>query len=301
MVVPIDEQKLYEEAVKIVDPVIKDEKKKIQLGINNLAFYTTIITVWAYVIMYAYKSSYFFSYNIPLSNIKISLTDFLPFLFQLCLLTMFVLWYVIMGILDLSYGRKPGTLNTERVFWGTGIAVYLLSNIGFYEQTSWWFGGIITVALSLGVEIFAVHIAKPRKFNGVVSDNSRDLALKRMVKDELFHRLFHKTGISILFVAVVFSFLVGKIVTIFKTEYELCDYHGEKYAIIIDYGESAIFQKAEIDGSQLFIETESYIYDNKEGLSISTSHFEKVIIMRAPSNMQIRGNTYNCIDTEQLE
>ena len=73
-----------------IAPITEKEDAATKAAVENIAVITTLITIGAYVVMYAYKSGYYSEFNIPAICVRISLKDYLPLLFQICSLSIYI-------------------------------------------------------------------------------------------------------------------------------------------------------------------------------------------------------------------
>ena len=59
--------------------------------------------------------------------------------------------------------------------------------------------------------------------------------------------------------------------------FQVFDYKDEQYAVIIDFEDAIIAQKASIDNKDIALDITQYLYLDKDGLEFSCHEFEKVV------------------------
>lgn len=273
---PKSREEIVEKAIKAVAPVAQREEKRIKGAIENIAIITTMITIGAYVVMYAYKVGYYMRFNIPAACVRVDLKDYLPLLLLIGSMSLCALWYIIELKSDQVLNKRG--FNILRIFYGFAIVSEILRRIGIFHLVPSWAFFLISISLSVLIEglICFIRRKKTRTKQKEGSPIMQEVVFENTVHSIFIHRYYIRTGIFILALASSLGPLAGQLIAEAKKDFQMFQINEASYAVIEDYGDSVISQRAIIDGDNLSINTSSYLYSQKDGIKFEYYTFDSV-------------------------
>ena len=248
--------------------------------IECFAIITTVVTIALYVVLYAYKTGYLDVFGIPASCVKVNLVDYLPALYRICAVSIYIVWYVI----SKKTFEIIGSIDMEpiRVMYGYYVVLYLSEPFGIYKNLPAVFKIIIPLCVSLIVELVLYFKKKPRKNSkkdsNSVSKKEYALILENTVHDLLLSR-YYNTGVFIVILAVTLAPILGRASAKNNESFQLCDVDNEAYAVIADYGDTIIAQKAKENDNQIEINTSSYTFFAKDNIEFTYNQYNNVLLV----------------------
>lgn len=261
-----------------VAPIAEKEKNATKAVIENIAVLTTMITIGAYVVMYAYKAGYYIEYNIPSACIRVSLKDYLPLLFQICSSSVYILWYIVASKSDQALNRIR--INGYRILYGHFLIYMILSSNGIIKFFPYWLFLLITVGLSVIIELLLFFVRKARIRNKSkdrnVSIAEQGFILENTISDIFFYRYYIRTGFFILAIAVVIAPFWGRLLAKANDSFQVFQMNNDSHVVIADYEDSIMAQKALINDTNIVIDTSSYYFYPKEGIEFKNCSFKSV-------------------------
>ena len=277
-------KELAEKAIEKITPIAKREKTAIKSAIENVALLTTLITIGAYVVMYAYKGGYCLEFSLPSTCIRVSLKDYLPLLFQICGFSLYILWYVSYIKSDKALARQK--INGYRVLYGSMLVYWTLRLTNIQSLCPKYTSFPISIAIAFFVELIILLVRKNRTKNKdrAVSKAEQPLVLEEMISGFFFRRYFIKTGVFILVVLVSLAPILGLLIAKGNDDYQIARIDNVLYAVILDYGDSFIAQKARETDTSFEINTSSYIFFQKDGVEFEYKTFDHITKVKEFSN-----------------
>lgn len=273
----IPEEIIVKKAREIVAPLTNQDKKLTKKLSGNLAIITTLITIFAYVVLYSFKIGYCSVFNIPLENIQVNLKDYLPALVQISSVSIYLIWYILFIKVDIAFNRAM--FQWMRICYGFLIIYLLLSANGFLKHVSGILSVIIVLSISFGIEfiVFIYFKLKYKKYENVKPEDEKK-AVENAVSDLLIHNSVVRTGGFFLLIAVILAPLVGKAFAKNVSSFQLFTNNDKEYAVIIDYGDRIAAQEVHVENEILFIDISQYTCFSKEGISFKTTSFKSAVL-----------------------
>lgn len=282
-------------------PITEREHTAIKAAVENIAAITTLITIGAYVVMYAYKTGYYFEFNIPAICVRMSLRDYLPLLFQICSLSIYILWYIVTIKSDMALRRIK--INGYRVLYGYLLVYMVLYSNRIFRFFPKYAPLPISFGLSFFVELLIYLIRKKKSSNKererIVSTTEQAFVLQDIITDTFFYRYYIRTGFFVFALAVALMPFWGSLIARANVDFQICQLNDVPYAVIMDYGDSFIAQKAKIDDTCMEIDTSKYCFFQKEGVEFENRRFERISRVAAFSNEEGENAEVDLIPLEE--
>lgn len=273
----ITRKDLVDDAQKRVTSFVEKENSAIKHAIENAAIITTLITIGSYIVMYAYKAGFYSVFNIPVMCVRVSLKDFLPMLFQISGLSIYILWYIVALKQDVILKRKR--LNGYRIMYGYLIIYMILHSNGIFNlfphNYPTYLPILFSIGLSCAMELF-LNLNKPPKKDKAIPKVTQKIEFEDIVTGILIYRYYIKTGFFVLAVAVTLAPFWGKLIAKSNVNYQVFDYNEKRYAVIVDYDDTIIAQRVEMGNGAMAINTSSYLYLQKNGIQFTYDKFDSV-------------------------
>ena len=261
-----------------IAPITEKEDAATKAAVENIAVITTLITIGAYVVMYAYKTGYCSEFNIPAICVRISLKDYLPLLFQICSLSIYILWYIVILRSDMALRRIK--INGYRVLYGYLLIYMVLDSNRIFRFFPKFAPFPISLGLSFFIELLIFSIRKKRSSNKekeqTVSTAEQAFVLQDIITDTFFYRYYIRTGFFVFALAVALMPFWGRLIARANVDFQICQLNDVPYAVIMDYGDIFIAQKAKIDDTCMEIDTSKYSFFQKDGVEFEYRHFESI-------------------------
>ena len=272
-------------AREIAAPIEEKSKKRKKLLLENAATVISMLAISLTVILYAYNKGVSRVFGIPVSCIPLDLKSFAPLALIVGGLLTYLFYYTSLFKTDVALGSKK--VNPLRVFWGFLIIRYLLdeSKIGNYLGTVWSYA--LPAIISIATEVIVYLIRRPRKIKRI-SKETYGITVENHLYEGFLYSSFFKTGLIFIVIAITFSPLIGEISAKANTEYQTCVYNEEQYAIIVNYDDRVLAQRAKIVNNNLTIYTCDYIFFEKENTIFVFNKYDSVeIISDYPDESEI--------------
>lgn len=271
----ISKKEIVREVLEKTKSEEKKMKKKSQYIIENLAIIFSVSTVFIFLVMYAFNRGYYRTFGISDSCITVELTDFLPVALQLCGIYIYVVFYLVQLKKDKILKVKHP--NLLRILYGELIINYILVN----AQVTHLIGTVPTLMISLAlpilIEILWWKRKQPQK-DRIYSETEKALVMEGLIEDRILYLINNKYVLGIMTTIILWASIWGTIYAKGKNKYQVFEYEGIAYAVIIDQGEYVIAEKIKKEDDKLFIDSTCYIYFNKENKLFSVEQYEYVEI-----------------------
>ena len=178
----IPEEIIVKKAREIVAPLTNQDKKLTKKLSGNLAIITTLISIFAYVVLYSFKIGYCSVFNIPFENIQVNLKDYLPALVQISSVSIYLIWYILFIKVDIAFNRAM--FQWMRICYGFLIIYLLLSANGFLKHVSGILSVIIVLSISFGIEfiVFIYFKLKYKKYEDVKPEDEKKAVENRSLR-----------------------------------------------------------------------------------------------------------------------
>ena len=265
----------FDEATMIAEPVKKEYENKFNKIVQNAALIITLITIFSCVILYAFNTGVIKVYNIPNNYIYINLQTYIPIVMKLCGIYSYGVFYYVQHKTDKIFNKKR--FNFLRLLYGEAIFLFATNWIGFEGPIP----TIITLIIPVLIELFyffAVQRRKPFKNKEISDESTYKFQVETYVQDALGFLYHNKKGVCFVIIAILFAPNIGTMYAKNKTDYEIINIKEDSYAIVVDYLDKAVIQKAQINKNELTIDSTTYQLISKEDIIIKCQEFEKVTI-----------------------
>lgn len=226
------------------------------------------MTIVLMIVLYAYYSGYYKVFNIPENYYILDLRTYLSAAVQLCGVYVYFTHYFSAVKTDQILRKKR--FNWSRIFWGVIMVWYILNANNMSRGLP-----LIFLCIPLLLEVFLYIRKKPFK-DKVISDAEYTVMLEDYINTRIQGRFFIHGLIIVLIVLI--APLWGELKANVKNEYEMLEVDNVSYAIIVDYQDKAVVQKATVSGNDIIIDTENYMLIDKENIIINNCQFNKAII-----------------------
>ena len=243
--------------------------------LENAAVILSFMAIVLLIVLYSYNTGYCRVFSVPVESIELDIKSFLPVAIQICGSMMHVLYYL--ALLKTDEALKKNRISLLRILYGFCIVTHFLNANNVF---SIWGRGIcsaISVGLSVLIEVSVYLARKPRK-NRVVNDAERSIMLEDYVYTSIFHTYYIKYGIFILVVSTILAPSCGRLKAVANRMYQTCYIDEQMYAVIVDYSDRILVQKAEVQEETLLISTDGYSYFAKDGIAFEYHEYGNVII-----------------------
>ena len=161
----------------------------------------------------------------------------------------------------------------------------------------------ISLGLSFFIELLIFTIRKKRSSNKekeqTVSTAEQAFVLQDIITDTFFYRYYIKTGFFVFALAVALMPFWGSLIARANVDFQICQLNNVPYAVIMDYGDSFIAQKAKIDDTCMEIDTSKYSFFQKEGVEFENRRFERISRVAAFSNEEGENAEVDLIPLEE--
>lgn len=263
------------EAQRIVEPFAQTHTSRLKSLLNNVATIISLLIIVLTMLLFAYNQGYSSVYHLPAKVIPIDIKMYLSLAVNIAMLSTYIFYYIACKNSDRLLGKKR--INFLAVFYGTIIILTLLNkyNLGRF------IGPITCIVIAVIVPIMVELIPRFLKKNcsdKVVDSSAKELKKEEFVWNQILYLLFVKNGIFVLAVCACLAPLVGEISAKANPNYQTCNYNSESYAVIVEYEDRVLVQRADIYDSQITIYTNSYLFLPKDLLEISYSTYDLVLI-----------------------
>lgn len=266
---------IHKEAAMILHPIVKESEKRKKAILKNAAIIISVSVVILTIVLYAFNRGFCQVYNLPVEVMPLDLSKFIPLVIQLAGIIVYILFYASSIKADAIFNKNKFDL--LRILWGIFIAYYILSNNNIDKLIGRWWSLGVAVALPIAVELFNYFRKKPRK-DKKVSKEEHDAVLEDVVKDSLFSIYYIKHGLFFVVIPIVLASWVGIINANAEREYQTFIFEDTQYAVVVNYTDQVLAQRALIDDSNLSIDIDNYYFFSKDNLVFSFDEFDNVEI-----------------------
>lgn len=266
------------EAMEKVEPIKKKQEEKYENIIKHSALIITLLTVFSIIVLYAYNTGVTGAYNIPNNYISINLQSYIPIIMNICGIYCVCVTYCVEWKKDIILKKKK--FNFLKLFYAEVIFFAITLWLGFEGNVSYIIAILIPIIFELILH-FETKKQKESKNEEITDEQLYKRKVESYVHDSLSFLFYDKKSLYFLVIIIMLAPSFGKMYSYNKRGYEIINIEEENYAIIVDYLDSAIVQKVQIDKNKLIIDTNSYQLISKEKINIEYEKFENVTIKGA--------------------
>lgn len=269
------------EAIEKVQPTkakANEQRKKL---LEHTGAIISIAIVVLTLALYAYNKGYCSVYNLPPECMPLNVTSYLPLAARLCSTMIYLLWYI--SSLKTSKLLNKNRFSFIRILYGEFIIYTLFSNIQVFIGKAWFL--FIALAFPTLIEIlFFLNRRQHRNSNRKITQIEYRMLLEDIVENSIFNTYYMESGLFLLILAVTVAPGFGKINARALREYQSFTYEKEQYAVIIDYSDLILAQRARTDQNTLYIDASEYCYLSKENIHFVYNTYDDVIIIDSASD-----------------
>ena len=267
------------EARTLTAPIENEQHKKYKNFLLNVVSTITIIAVGLTWVLFVYNKGYASIYKLPALAMPLDLRVYLPFATKMVPVFIYVVYYIAFKYSDKVFKKKG--FNWGAVAYGFIIVKMVLSNFYFERVVGQFGSSFIAAATSLIVETIPFLIKKTDNrinLDKKIDDQMKQIKMEDYIWNRIIYFLLFRCGLFVMFICVVFAPFVGKLAAIAKPEYQICTYDTQTYAVIIDYEDKVLVERAYIEDNSIVIATQNYRYLQKDSLELSFCTFDSVVI-----------------------
>lgn len=266
------------EAMEKVEPIKKKQEEKCESIIKHSALIITLLTVFSIIVLYAYNTGVAGVYNIPNNYISVNLQSYIPIIMKICGIYYVCVLYCVQWKTDIIFNKKK--FNFLKLLYAELIFSTITLWLGFEGKVSCIISILIPIVFE-SILHFATKKQKNSKNEEITDEQLYKQKVESYVHDSLSFLFLNKKGLCFLIIAIMSAPLFGTMYANNKSDFEIINIEEENYAIIVDYLDSAIVQKVQINKNKLIIDTNSYQLISKEKMNIEYKEFENVTIKGA--------------------
>ena len=119
------------------------------------------------------------------------------------------------------------------------------------------------------------YTLKNRNFeNKEISEQEKENKIEDYIWNRLFYVYMFRYGVAVIIILTSLAFLLGTTNAKVKSEYQICVYDSQTYAVIVDYDDRVLAEKAYINDNSITISTGTYRYLPKDSMELSFKSFK---------------------------
>ncbi len=267
-------------AKELSAPIEGESKKRRKLLIDNAATVISVFIIWLTITLYAYNTGFCKVFNIPTDCMPLDLKSYIPLVIQVAGILVMIIFYIAYLKTDHAVGRN--VINPLRILYGCYIFQYLLitNHIDKYIGPAWTL--LLPILFPLIIEFTIFFVKKCRQ--SIKNDKEiSEPEYKAKIEDYLFDRFLYLDyvypGLFILVISVLIAPFLGRISAQANCDYQICLFQDEQYAIIANYSDTVLAQRAKVEEEKLIINIDGFTYLPKEGTKFQFKQFSSVEIV----------------------
>lgn len=272
---------IFREAQETIKPItneVEGQKKKL---IENAAEIISFSVIALSIILYAFNTGYCKVFNLPVDVMSLDMTRLLPLVFQILSIATFILLYI--SSIKTDRALKRNRFNLPRIIWGSFIVTYFFSANNIISIIGRWWSLLLSYVIPTLVEAMIYWMRKPKKIRKVGEDEHQTV-LEETIRDSIFATYYIKCGLFAVVLPLVFAPILGQFSAKAEREFQTCVVDDISYAVVVDYGDKVLVQKAIEQNGILQIDTSRYTYLDKQNLILQYSKYESVSIGEEKEN-----------------
>lgn len=266
-------KEVVEKAAKKMQPYKEHSKKTIHTFVGHAGTIISVSVIVFSLILFAYNNGFCRVYHLPVTVIPINLNNLLYAAYQLCGLSYYIIAYISYIKTDniLSYKR----IHFLRLFVGVFILAWTMYINNFQNVIGGWYL-LIALVIPLLFELLYYH-KKIRIKDKPLSVEEGQMYLEDVINASVKRNLLISFGLIIVIVPTLISPSFGYITAKGNREYQVFAENNQQYAVIIDYSDNVLAQKAEVKNDTLVIDTSDYFFFSKDSREFIFSKYDNVI------------------------
>ena len=282
----LTEHDAYIAAKKELEPIRKKQENRVKKIITNVGTIVTITIIVLSMVLFAYNKGYCTIYSIPSTALSLDISRLIPVAVQLMGIIGFIFMYI-SSILTDHMINHPKFRITRAMICSTICSWLIFQNNLIYALSYWCL--LIIIGVPVALEILIILMIK--KTNKPITNQNIDeetfiYKKREFISSGIFPHYSIKMVASIIAIFICLSPLVGMFSATTKRDYQVFSQNDQYYAVVYDYSDTMIVQKATISDNTLEINTDKYYYCTKDDVEFLKVVFKNVDI-RYHDNEQI--------------
>lgn len=298
----ITKQDALIEALEKADPYRKEIRKKRNNIIGHAGVIISASAIAMSLFLFAYNRGISEKYGIPTDLIPINLNGYFYLAFYTCMVAIYVLLYV-------SYFKVEKILNKHsfniiRVITGWVLFVsighhFSIGRTGRTLLISVYI--IISLLIPLVIEIISLCIRRRvynKKHDKCITQQEKQVIIENTIQNIIIRDYLKVFGLVFVIIPTILAPFGGNITVWLKHDYQVFLDNNQQYAVIVDYSDSVVAQKAEVEDNSLAIDASKYYLFSKESREFVYSYYNDVIINKPKNeNVDLLSATIDQIST----
>lgn len=267
------------EARAIAEPLEAKQTEKIERIWENVATIISLLVIELTLALFVYNEGYGSVYNIPAKIMPLDLKMYLPFAAFIVSISVYIICYMTIKRRDNVF--KKDKFNWEAVAWPGLICLTILNRLHLEKIIGMVACIVVSVIIALLFEVFLLRAKrlKNRNFeNKEISEQEKENKIEDYIWNRLFYVYMFRYGVAVIIILTSLAFLLGTTNAKVKSEYQICVYDSQTYAVIVDYDDRVLAEKAYINDNSITISTGTYRYLPKDSMELSFKSFKSVTI-----------------------
>lgn len=267
-------------AVEILQPYREEQKEKHGRLLSHAGTIISVFVVVASIVLFNYNLGYSRAYNLPVDVMSVSMTNLLPLATQICGGGLLIIAYIRHLLTDRLLGRYKYSI--MRLFYGFVFCLNLIVANQFQAVLGIFFSFALSLIVSSFVELCVYfrgrNLSGKKKNDKVIDKFSHDFLVEEYVFSSVFPGYRNGIIIFVVLIILILSSSFGSLSANAKREYAVFEYQNESYAVIIDYTDKSLAQKAVFDEKSIEVDTNTFYYFDKSSMKLAYVKFDKATI-----------------------
>lgn len=276
-------REIFAEAREKIAPItteVEHRKKKI---IENAAVLISFSIISLSIILYAFNSGFCKVFNLPPEVMSLDMTRMIPLAIQILSIATCGLLYF--SSVKADRALQKNRIDFVRIIWGAFIISSFFSMNKVPEVIGKWWDLALICLIPIAMEVLQYFYRKPKK-ERIVTEAEHDFVLEDTIRDSIFATYYIKYGLYLILLPLIVAPYCGEFSAKAEREYQTCIVQDTTYAVIVDYSDKVLAQKATVEANLLSIDTTSYIYFDKNEIALQYSKFDSVKICSGKETVQ---------------
>lgn len=265
------------EAIEISKPFEKQQKGVLKEIWGNIATIISLSVICLFIVLFAYNTGFCDVFNLPVEVMPLDIKNYIELAVQCMGMTVWVVY-------SIAYKNTDKILNKNRynvlcVLYGCVFILRLLNNYHFYNILGTIWCIVIAIAIPAIVE-FVMFFSRKQPKNKTISSAEKELEKETNIFYRQIYNVFIKNGLFVFVIIILLAPIIGEISAKANMEYQTFEHENQTYVIIVEYSDSFLVQKADIEKNHLTIYTNNYLYLSKENRLLSYDEFKEITIKK---------------------
>lgn len=272
---------------KTLGDIVQDVKKETDIHVqahsrtmksilSQVAGIISIAAIAGAVLQYLYNTGYYSVYGVSKECIVINLQKYLKFSSTLYLVLQSVPPYHALNKKNTVTGKTG--FDMARFTMGLSIFVAIFLCLNLLTTLPLW---MVATALLLASGLLEFVNVRKKNIDSLLNQKVTRWQEKktkgRLVEDRMW-LTYSPAWIGLIVILLLLTPLYGKLQAKKKTEYQMFSKNDETYAVVLDINDRVIAEKASIEDDVITIDSEYYVFFDKDGIAFTNKTYESVIL-----------------------